>query len=99
MKEFKGKISAYMSSPPCDIESEATVQEAAKYMRDQNVGALLVTKNDKFVGMVSETVFSQQVIGEKKGSAHDESLICDDPTDYVYGLQPIHNRRSGRIYV
>ncbi|MFQ5671799.1 MAG: cyclic nucleotide-binding/CBS domain-containing protein [Nitrospinales bacterium] len=63
MDDTMQEIGHYMSSPVLSIESEATVQEAAQYMRAQHVGALLVKEFDEYVGIISESDLSHRVIG------------------------------------
>lgn len=58
-----GEIREYMSFPVLSIDSDATVQEAAKYMHDHEVGALFVTKNEEYVGILCEKDITCNVIG------------------------------------
>ncbi|MFQ5716913.1 MAG: cyclic nucleotide-binding/CBS domain-containing protein [Nitrospinales bacterium] len=53
----------YMSFPVLSIDSESTVQEAARYMQAKHVGSLLVKGQGKYVGIVTETDLAQKVIG------------------------------------
>ena len=47
-----------MSSPPITIQSDRTVEDAAKLMLDRNIGALIVTDAaGNYAGMVSERSF------------------------------------------
>lgn len=44
-----------MSSPLVTIDEEATIEEAAKRMRDNKMRRLVVEKNDQKVGMIAES--------------------------------------------
>jgi CBS-domain-containing membrane protein len=50
----KVKISEAMSSPLMTISEEATVEEAARKMRDNHIRRLLVEKNHQKVGIIAE---------------------------------------------
>lgn len=50
------------------ISPEATVFEAIQIMADKNVGALLVTDNDKLVGIISERDYTRKVAIKGKSS-------------------------------
>lgn len=56
-------IGDYMSSPVFSIDHDATVQEAAQYMRVSNIGSLLIKEFDDFVGIVTETDLTRKVVG------------------------------------
>jgi CBS domain-containing protein len=50
------------------ISPEATVFEAIQMMADKNVGALLVTENDKLAGIISERDYTRKVVIKGKSS-------------------------------
>ena len=50
------------------IAPEETVFNAIKMMAEKNVGALLVTKGDKLVGIISERDYSRKVILQGRSS-------------------------------
>ena len=47
-------VSAIMSWPVATIDHDATVQEAAEALAADNIGALLVTRDEALVGIISE---------------------------------------------
>lgn len=59
------KIKFYVSKPIISIDAEAIVTEAALLMRDNNIGSLLVTKDEKYVGIVTEGDLSRKVMARK----------------------------------
>jgi CBS domain-containing protein len=48
------------------LRSEATVMEAAKLMRDNRIGSVIVTKDDAPVGIVTEGDITRNVVAEGK---------------------------------
>lgn len=64
------------------IEPEATVYEALKKMAGQNIGALLVTKDKKVVGVFSERDYARKII--LKGKSSKESIVGSLLSDRIY---------------
>src|SRR5690242_5270817 len=52
------------------VAPEATVFEAIQMMADKNIGALLVTKGDKLVGILTERDYTRNVALKGKSSKH-----------------------------
>jgi CBS domain-containing protein len=74
----------------CTIGPDATVFEALKLMAERNIGALLVVKNDKLVGIVSERDYARKVVLLGKSSRDTpvkeimtERAICVQPDNTV----------------
>ena len=67
----------------CTIDPDSRVIEALKVMAERDIGALLVVKDDKLVGMLSERDYARKVILHGK-SSHDtpvreimtERVVC-----------------------
>ncbi len=49
------EIGRVMSSPAVVIDSEATVEEAARMMAERKIGCLPVVKGDDLLGLITET--------------------------------------------
>lgn len=72
------------------IGPDASVLDALKLMAEKNIGALLVIKNNKLVGIVSERDYARKVILQGK-SSHDtpvneimtERAVCVRPDNTV----------------
>ncbi|MBL7021439.1 MAG: CBS domain-containing protein [Nitrospinaceae bacterium] len=58
------EIGDYMSSPVLSVDSESSVQEAANYMSENDIGSVLISKLGEFVGMVTETNLARKVLGK-----------------------------------
>ena len=48
------------------IAADQSALEAARRMRDERIGSLLVTKDDEYVGILTETDFVRKVAAEGK---------------------------------
>ena len=70
------------------ISPEATVFEAIQMMADKNVGALLVTKGEQLLGIMSERDYTRKVI--LKGRASKETPVRDIITGHVITVTPDH---------
>jgi len=74
----------------CTIDPGASVFSALELMADKNIGSLLVVKDDKLVGIVSERDYARKVILLGK-SSHDtpvkeimsERVVCVKPDNTV----------------
>ena len=81
-------VSQIMSWPVATIDHDATLEEAAEALAGDNIGALLVTRNDGLVGIVSErdvvthlaagTHLSHLLVGE--AMADDLVTVTPDTT-------------------
>jgi CBS domain-containing protein len=70
------------------ISPEATVFEAIQMMADKNVGALLVTENDKLVGIISERDYTRKVV--IKGKASRTTAVKEILSSHVIHVGPSH---------
>ena len=54
-------------SPGCQlIDPNSSIREAAKRMRDENIGAMPVGENDRLVGMVTDRDIAMRAVAEDK---------------------------------
>jgi CBS domain-containing protein len=74
----------------CTIGPDANVFDALKLMADRNVGALLVVKNERLVGIVSERDYARKVVLQGKSShatpvreIMTERAVCVRPDNTV----------------
>lgn len=85
-----GIIASYMSSPVLSVESNSTVQEAARYMHARNIGSLLIKENEEFVGIVSERDLTRKIVGKGLNpEATKISAIMSAPILSVDGFQDV----------
>jgi CBS domain-containing protein len=68
------------------ISPDATVFEGLQVMADKNIGALMVTKDDKLVGIFSERDYARKVI--LKGKASKDTTIGELMTTEVVYTTP-----------
>lgn len=69
------------------IEPEATVYEALKKMAGKNIGALLVVKNEKVVGVFSERDYARKII--LKGKSSKDSTVGELLSERIFYVKPI----------
>ena len=60
------KISEIMTPNPDVIDPKASIREAAKRMRDDNVGALPVCENGRLIGMVTDRDIVMRAVAEDR---------------------------------
>jgi CBS domain-containing protein len=70
------------------ISPSATVFEAIQLMADKNVGAVLVTENDKLAGIVSERDYTRKVV--LKGKASNTTAVKEILSSHVIHVSPSH---------
>ena len=70
------------------ISPQASVYQALELMAQKDVGALLVTENDKLVGIFSERDYARKVI--LKGKASKDTAVSELMTTSVYYATPDH---------
>ena len=63
------------------VSPNATVYEAIQLMAEKNVGALLVTEQDKLVGILSERDYTRKVAlkGKTSREMHVSEILSKDP--------------------
>ncbi len=70
------------------ISPDATVFEAIQLMADKNVGALLVTRGEKLVGIITERDYTRKVA--LKGRSSKETPVRDSMSDQMISVTPNH---------
>jgi len=68
------------------ISPETTVFEGLQFMAEKNIGALLVTRDDKLIGIFSERDYARKVI--LKGKASKDTTIGELMTKEVVYTTP-----------
>lgn len=69
------------------ITPDATVFEAIQRMAEKNVGALLVTENEKLIGIISERDYTRKVAlkGKSSKDLHVREILSGDITSVTPG--------------
>lgn len=70
------------------VAPNTTVYDAISKMAEFDIGALLVTENDKLCGIISERDYRNKVI--LKGRTSKETPVKDIMTDKVICISPMH---------
>lgn len=82
------EILSYKGSNAWSVSPSATVFEAIKLMAEKNVGALLVTEDDKLVGIISERDYTRKVA--LKGKSSKETAVREILSGQVISVAPSH---------
>src|SRR5262245_25556900 len=70
------------------VAPDTTVFEALQMMAEKNVGALLVTKDNQLVGIISERDYSRKVV--LKGRSSKDTPVRDILSGHVIHVSPDH---------
>jgi CBS domain-containing protein len=75
-----------MTENPQSIGASASVVEAARLMREQHIGSLPVTEDDRLVGMITDRDITTRVVAESAvpettsvGDVYSRDLISVEP--------------------
>ena len=60
------EVKIYMSDPSLTTDSQATVLETVKLMRDHKVGSILIMENERSIGIFTETDLLRKVVADEK---------------------------------
>ncbi len=82
------EILNYKGSQVWSISPEATVFDAIAQMAEKNVGALLVTKGEKLVGIISERDYTRKVA--LKGKSSKQTAVREILSGEVIHVTPDH---------
>lgn len=75
------RVADAMTRDPRSVELETPVTEAAKILRDENVGSLPVVRDGRVSGMVTDRDLAIRVIAEGRdpGSTRVADVVSGDP--------------------
>lgn len=59
------EIGEYMTTPVLSIDFQANIHDLTKLMDEKNVGSFLVTKDSKYIGIVTERDLTRKVLRQK----------------------------------
>jgi CBS domain-containing protein len=95
-------ISDVMTRDPQTVETSATIADAAKLMRDNDTGAILVTEGETLKGIVTDRDIAVKAVAEGQDSSAEVSqvftespatLTPDQTVDDAINLVREHNVR------
>jgi CBS domain-containing protein len=96
-----------MTEDPRSIGASASVVEAARLMREQHIGSLPVTEDERLVGMITDRDITTRVVAENAipettsvGDVYSRDLISVEPNnDLEDALQVMARHRVRRLPV
>ena len=84
------QIRELMTLNPVSMPDTASVQEAARAMRDQDIGDVIVIKHDQVCGIVTDRDIAVRIVAEAQDPAtttladiYSHSLLTVTPTDSI----------------
>jgi CBS domain-containing protein len=83
-----GEILSHKGTTVWCISPDATVYEAVQLMADKNVGAVLVTENDKLLGILSERDYTRKVV--LKGKSSRTTTVKEILSSHIIHVSPSH---------
>lgn len=77
-------IGDYMTEKPISLPVDATVEEAAQAMQLHNIGSLFIKDGEEFVGIVTQTDFSQKIVS--KGLETETTPVSEIMTSPMFTM-------------
>jgi CBS domain-containing protein len=84
------EILAQKGTTVWSVSPDITVFEAIQMMADKNIGALLVTEQDKLVGILTERDYTRKVV--LKGKSSKQTAVKEILTGPLIHVTPHHTR-------
>jgi len=69
-------VADVMTRDPATIDTSSTVADAARIMRDQDTGAIIVTDNGRVAGIVTDRDIAVRVVAEDKDNSTPVVEAC-----------------------
>jgi CBS domain-containing protein len=79
-------VSDIMTAAPVTVEPQASVREVARIMRDENLGAVLVTDDDRLRGLVTDRDLVVRSLAE--GGDPERTSVADAISGDLITLTP-----------
>lgn len=101
------KIKEIMSNKPHYVSPDATLQDAAKLMRDHDVGFIPIGKDDRLIGMITDRDISIRAVAEgwdpEKTKVSDimtkKVLYCYENDDLIKAAKSMRKMHVRRLIV
>ncbi len=73
-----GTLSQFMSQSPVTVQSSATLSEAARLMRDHDIGMLPVLEGSRLIGIVTDRDIVVRGMAQGAGDGRVETVVTRD---------------------
>ena len=101
------RIKEIMTADPELIDPNASIRDAAKRMRSENVGSLPVRENDRLIGMVTDRDIAVRAVAEEKDPGttsvrdvmSEKILYCFDDEDIEEAARNMAEHQVRRLPV
>jgi CBS domain-containing protein len=97
------RVMDYMSRKIQAISFDATLQEAGKLLYQQKIGALLVQNGDEFIGSITETELTREVIAQgvdaqttTVNTCMREPIISTESSDLIVDVVKLMKEKATR---
>lgn len=101
------EVREIMTANPEGISSDGSAREAARYMKDMNVGILPVIQGDSLIGVVTDRDLVVRVLGEDRDPGKTkveeimsrELLTCTENTSLEEAVRTMEENQVRRLLV
>ena len=79
-----------MTSPVQSVPSDTTIFQVSQLMADKNIGSVLVTQDNEYIGIVTERDLTQKVIGKNLNPQSTQvTEVMSSPLITMDGNEPV----------
>jgi CBS domain-containing protein len=82
-------IRSLMTREPRTVDTATTVVEAARIMRDENVGLVPIVESDRLLGMITDRDIAVRVVAA--GKSPDTTRVVDAASRELVTVDPDHD--------
>jgi signal-transduction protein with cAMP-binding, CBS, and nucleotidyltransferase domain len=88
-EQMPTRLRDVMTADPSAVAEAATIQDAARIMRDHDIGDVIVTSNGSIVGIVTDRDIVVRAIADGRGGTTTVGSICSDEVQTLEADDPV----------